>query len=321
MKTALILGITGTFGGQVAAALQGRGYALRALLRDPARLPARFAGVQVIQGDVTDKAALQRAAEGVEVMVYGVNPPKYQWRGRALPWLENAAVVAEQQRLTVLFPGNVYVFDPDQGPDFNEAAAMHPVTTKGRIRLAMEQRLQQAAGNGARVIIVRAGDFIAPGAESAWLQVLLKQGRDGYTLLAPGPRELPHTWAYLPDLAHAAVQLLQRCEDLPAFNVFHFRGHRVSLVEIAEAVRQASGRPVKLRAFPWWALRLAAPFSEMFRGLLEMRYLWRRQVNMEGGKLEAALAGGMVHTPLSRALLEAGLVQPAGHVAQAGAFS
>jgi nucleoside-diphosphate-sugar epimerase len=311
MKTALILGITGTFGGQVAAALQARGYALRALLRDPAKLPLAFTGTEVIQGDIGDRQALRRAADGVEVMVYGVNPPGYQWKGRALPWLENAASVAEERGLTLLFPGNVYVFDPADGPDFDEAAPLQPTSSLGRTRLAMEQRLKRAAEHGARVIIVRAGDFIAPGAESAWLQVLLHKKGDGYTLMAPGPRHLPHTWAYLPDLAQAAAGLLERSESLPAFNVFHYRGHRVSLEEIAEAARQASGRPVKLRAFPWWALRLAAPFSVMFRGLLEMRYLWRRQVNMDGARLEAALPE-VVHTPLPRALLEAGLVQ-AGH--------
>ena len=312
MKTALILGITGTFGGHVAAALQQKGYALRTLLRDPKKLPANFAGAEVVQGDVADIDSLRRATADVEVMVYGVNPPKYQWQGRALPWLENAARVAEQQGLTMLFPGNVYVFDPADGPDFDEAASMHPVSSKGAIRLAMEQRLQRAAETGAQVIILRAGDFIAPGAGSAWLQVLLKAKGEGYTLGVPGPRDLPHTWAYLPDLARTAAELLERRGALPAFNVFHYHGHRVSFNEMAEAIHQASGRPVKLQAFPWWALRLAAPFSEMFRGLLEMRYLWRRQVNMVDHRLQQTLGRQVPSTPLPQALVEAGLVQAAG---------
>ena len=44
MKTALVLGISGGFGGHVAQALARQGWGIRALLRDPARLPARFQG-------------------------------------------------------------------------------------------------------------------------------------------------------------------------------------------------------------------------------------------------------------------------------------
>jgi NADP-dependent 3-hydroxy acid dehydrogenase YdfG len=42
MKKALVMGITGGFGGHVAQALADRGWSLKALLRDPAKLPSRF---------------------------------------------------------------------------------------------------------------------------------------------------------------------------------------------------------------------------------------------------------------------------------------
>jgi len=45
----------------------------------------------------------------------------------------------------------------------------------------------------------------------------------------------------------------------------------------------------------------------LFRGLLEMRYLWRRQVNLDDAKLRRTLGKPVPHTPLPRALAELGL--------------
>ena len=167
MKTALVMGISGGFGSSAAQALAEQGWAVRALMRDPARLPAQLRNVEVVQGDAQDIEAVRKAARGVDVVVYAVNPPRYDWIGVALPMLETAAQVAEENRLTVLFPGNTYVFDPADGPDFDEQAPQRPATSKGKIRLAMEARLEQASRRGARVIVLRMGDYIGENAPSA----------------------------------------------------------------------------------------------------------------------------------------------------------
>ncbi|MEU5977522.1 NAD(P)H-binding protein [Streptomyces sp. NPDC047315] len=66
--THLVAGATGTVGRQVVAELVRRGHAVRALTRDPARadFPADFpAGVDVVQGDLTDPDSLVDALKGV----------------------------------------------------------------------------------------------------------------------------------------------------------------------------------------------------------------------------------------------------------------
>jgi len=308
MNTALVIGISGGFGASVAEALAARGWAIRALMRDPARLPASLSAVDVRVGDAMDPAAVRRAAEGVDVLVYAANPPRYDWQDKALPMLEATAQAVESLGLTVLFPGNVYVLDPAQGPDHDEQAPLRPCTGKGETRLAMERRLQQASERGARVIVLRMGDYIGAHAPSAWLGVLLKKTRHGYTLSAPGPRDLLHTWAYLPDAACTAVALLERRDELPAWSLFHYRGYRLSIDDIAAALRRVSGRPVRVRPFPWWVLRLLAPFSVLFRGLLEMRYLWQHPLNLDDGRLRQLLGSTLVTTPFDQALIDSGLV-------------
>lgn len=302
-KIALIMGITGNFGAEAAAALQAEGWSLRALLRDPARLPERFTGIEVVTGDVRDPESLSRAVEGVELVVYGVNPPKYDWKDKALPWLDNTVRIIEEKQLTLVFPGNVYVLDPAQGPDFTETAPLTGLTSKGEIRLAMEQRLQLAAQRGARIINLRLGDFFNAGSQGSWLQAILKKSRHGYTLAKPGDADLEHSWAYLPDAARTLALIVNQRHELPAYALFHYRGYRVSLRQIATALSQASGKPVKLTPFPWFVLRLIAPFSIMFQGLWDMRYLWQRPINLDDHKLQAFLNQPLPQTPLSQALL------------------
>lgn len=309
MKTALVMGITGGFGGHVAQALARRGYSIRALMRDPANLPQRFKGAEVVRGDAAKIEDVRDAADGVDLVVYGINPAKYRWAGVVLPLLENTARIAEEKNLTVVFPGNVYVFDPKDGPLFNEKTPHHPVSRKGQMRKEMEARLKTASENGARIIIIRMGDFIGDNLTSAWLQFLVKSTKKGYALAAAGDQDLIHTWAFLPDVGRTVAGLVEKKETLETFSVFHFRGYQVSFNDIKQAMEQGSGRPVSIGSFPWIALQLLSPFNKMFKELLEMRYLWQQEINLDQTKLESTLGNAIPHTPLTEALLESGVVE------------
>lgn len=312
MKTALVMGITGGFGAHVAEALMCDGWQVRALMRDPARLPPRFNKAQAVPGDAANMEDVRAAAEGVELIVYGVNAPYPKWEGTVVPMLDIAATVAEEQRATILLPENVYSLNPGDGAGlrdgFDESAPIDPPTRKGELRAQMVARLRAAAGNGAQAIIVRAGDFIGRGA-SSWLQFTIKRTRRGYTVSAPSEPGLVHTYANLPDMARAAADLVARRDELPAFNLFHFKGYRASFIDIAGAIEQASGKPVKIGRFPWWMMTLASPFVPLFRSLLEMRYLWRVELNLDDRKLQEFYGRPVESTPLAIALVDAGVVE------------
>jgi len=308
MKRALILGINGTFGSHVAGALIEKGYTLRALVRNQKQLNEGLAGVEQVVGSVGDPMILAEVAKGCELVVYGVNPAAYDWEHKALPWLENVARLAEEKAMTLVFPGNVYVYDPAEGSQFSEESKLHPVSRLGAIRKSMEQRLRVAAENGAQVIIVRAGDFIAANAKSAWLQSLLKRSKKGYLLACPGDREVKHSWAYLPDLAATVAELVEQRGEMSAFNEFHFKGYQHSIEQMASTIEQVTGKPVKITGFPWFVIRLIAPFSVLYRGLYEMRYLWQTEINLSEEKLTSQINKTLPHTPLSRALQDAALI-------------
>ena len=308
MKMALVMGITGGFGSHVADALIKDGWRVRALMRDPAKLPASYATVEAVAGNAASIEDVRAAAKGVELIVYGVNAPYPKWEGTVVPMLDVTATVAEENKQIILFPGNVYFLNPKDGSEFDESASINPPTRKGELRAEMEARLKTAAGRGAKVIILRCGDFIGTRAQS-WLQHLVKPSGNGYVLQAASDPALVHTYAYLPDVARVAVKLVANVNEYANFNVFHFKGYRANFNDIASAIEAATGRPVKIGHFPWRLLRLIAPFMPMMRSLIEMRYLWQSEVNLSDKKLESYLGAPVQVTPLGEALRVSGVLK------------
>jgi len=307
-RTALVLGITGGIGGEVARALLARGWRVRALHRRPGAVVGATGlgdAVEWIQGDAMCRDDVTKAAAGASVIVHAVNPPKYHdWAGLALPMLENTIAAATAHRARVLFPGTIYNFGADALPRLSEASPQNPLTRKGRIRVRMEERLRTAAKQGARVLVVRAGDYFGPRAGNTWFsQGLLANQRKVRCVLYPGPRHLGHAWAYLPDLADAMASLLEQDGRLADFEVFHFRGHWLARgADMATAACRAAGISTRrIYAFPWWCVRLAAPFVEVCREMLEMRYLWNTPAELDNARL-CRFIGPEPHTPLDEAV-------------------
>jgi nucleoside-diphosphate-sugar epimerase len=296
--TALVLGATGGVGGEVSRALLKHSWAVRALARDPSKLAP---GLTARQGDVMRRNDVMAAAEGVQVIVHAVNPPGYRnWGALVLPMIDNTIAAAEAVRARIVLPGTVYNYGADAGTVVNETSPQNPETKKGLLRVAMEQHLEAAARRGkARALILRAGDYFGPRPGNNWFsQGLVKPGRRVSSITYPGPFEVGHAWAYLPDVGETFARLLAREGELAPFDRFHLRGHWLEPgVEMAEAIRKALGRNVAIRKLPWPLLRLIAPFNETMRELLEMRYLWQRPLRLDNAKLKAFL-GEEPLTPL-----------------------
>ncbi|HEX7775370.1 MAG TPA: NAD-dependent epimerase/dehydratase family protein [Parvibaculum sp.] len=310
-RTALIIGATGGFGGETALALMAHGWRVRGINRSPkaaARANPGLGPIDWVKGDAMKTADVVAAAQGVDLVVHAANPPGYRnWKGTALPMLESSIAAAKAAGIRLVFPGTVYNFGPDSFPLIGETSPQNPTTRKGAIRVAMENRLREAAAHeGLRVLIVRAGDFIGSRGGNNWFgQGLVKPGKPLHAVTYPGARHVGHAWAYLPDLAETVVRLVERESDLAPFDVFHFGGHWFGKgVELADATRRAAGKPnAPIRRFPWIAIYALAPFVETFREMLEMRYLWKKPVQLDNTKLVAFL-GEEPHTPTDRMLRE-----------------
>ena len=303
-KTALVLGATGGVGGAVAARLLQSGWTVRALTRRPLPLPGD-ARIAWIQGDAMSATDVAAAAEGVGLIVHAVNPPGYlNWNTLVLPMLDNTIAAAERAGARILLPGTVYNYGPDAFPDIAEDAPQNARTRKGRIRVEMERRLKAAADRGgAKVLIVRAGDFFGPQAANNWFsQGLVKPGEPPRFVTSLGKPGVGHQWAYLPDVAEVMVRLAER-PDLEDFAAYHMEGQwDADGTAMIGAIRRAVGQAnLPVRPFPWAVMMLAAPFVPLMRELAEMRYLWRRPIRLSNARLETCI-GPEPRTPLDEAV-------------------
>jgi nucleoside-diphosphate-sugar epimerase len=300
----LVIGATGGSGGAIAEALKRRGWTIRALVRDATRLDLA-PDIDWHAGDAMRADDVARAARGVDVIVHAVNPPGYRdWNKLVLPMLDNTIAAARNEGARIVLPGTIYNYGPDAFPLLSETSPQRPLTRKGAIRVEMEQRLESAAANGARVLILRCGDFFGPRAGSNWFAAMVKPGKPVRSISYPARRDLRHAWAYLPDVGEAVAQLLERESELAVFERFHFAGHWVDGDAMTGSIRRAAANPkLAVRAFPWWLATLASPFVTLFRELREMRYLWQQPLQLDNRKL-VSLLGAEPHTKLDQATRE-----------------
>src|SRR5215472_8682264 len=242
-ESVLVLGASGGIGGEVARQLRDAGWQVRALKRGLAQEEEHRDGFTWVRGDAMSRDDVLRAARGCSVIVHAVNPPGYRrWAELVLPMLDNTIAAAIAGRATIVLPGTVYNYGPDAFPVLAEDAPQNPTTRKGAIRVEMERRLRAATQHGARVIIVRAGDFFgSPTTGNSWFsQGMVTPGRPVTVVNLPTDPGVGHQWAYVPDAARTMVELLARRDSLEPFANFHMSGHwDADGTELAAAMQRA----------------------------------------------------------------------------------
>ena len=120
------------------------------------------------------------------------------------------------------------------------------------------------ARHGIRSLIVRFGDFFGPKPGNNWFSQGMVTPKHTLTSITyPGRKGVGHSWAYLPDAGDTFAQLMQREAELEAFARFHFPGYwDADGTAMIEAIRKAAGNAsLRVKALPWFILKLASPFK------------------------------------------------------------
>ena len=181
-----------------------------------------------------------------------------------------------------------------------------PTSRKGEIRVEIEQRMREASDRGMRAIILRAGDFFGSG-RGSWFDLVIAKDVTRAEVTYPGPLDVAHEWAYVPDLVAGTVQLAAKRDQLGMFETFGFPGHAVTGRELVGAIARAVGRQshdIRMKKMSWWLIHLLSPVVPLPRELSELAYLWKVPHRIAGDKLKAAI-GEVPHTPLDTAVARA----------------
>jgi nucleoside-diphosphate-sugar epimerase len=300
----IILGANGRLGQACLNAFHAEGWSVAAFARSAPKAE-RLDHVAYLQGDALDAKALTQAVLGYDVIINAVNVAYEHWAEVTPKLTQAVAVAAASTGATVIIPGNVYHYGAGMPLLLKEITPAKPTTKLGIVRLVMERDYQsRAVFDGFQALVLRAGDYLDGHRTGGWfdghIASKLAQGKVVY----PGPLNVPHEWAYLPDFARAIVALAGAREQLPAFLALGYSGHCITGQELVSGLEAIVGKELKLSGVPWLMLKLASLFSPALRGVTDMSYLWTKPHAIEGGAF-GALFPKFTRTPLSVALSQA----------------
>lgn len=226
----LVTGATGTQGGAVASELLERGYAVRALTRNPDKPAARAlaaAGAEVVRGDFEDPKSLLAAMRGA----YGVFAVTDYWEhggakeaehGRALVYAAEDSGIAH------------FVFSSVAGADADTGLA-HFET-----KLAIEQMLNESA---LAYTVLRPVEFM-----DNWRNRLdtLRAG------IFPDPRDSAdmHQWIAASDIGFFVGEAFDHPDDWMG-RTEEIAGDEMSIGELLAVMTDVFGRPVQQERVSW----------------------------------------------------------------------
>jgi nucleoside-diphosphate-sugar epimerase len=215
-KKALVTGATGFTGGALTLEMQRRGYQVRALVRSPGKADhLRQAGIELVEGDITDPDAVMRAAEGVELIQHiaalfrtAGHPDSYYHdvNHHAVNHIIAAAKKHNVARTvhcsTVGVHGNVKQIPSVETSPYNPGD-IYQVT-----KLEGEKRMQEAIADGFSGTIFRPAGIYGPG-DLRFLKVFRGIQRGKFPMFGNG--RTTYHFTYIDDLVDGII----RCGEHP----------------------------------------------------------------------------------------------------------
>jgi nucleoside-diphosphate-sugar epimerase len=295
----------------------------------PVGLPegARFAPC-----DVLDPESIVRATRGSDQIVVAVGFP-YEgkvWREVWPKTIGNFVAACETTGARMVFVDNLYMYGPQTEP-LVETMPLTSYGAKPAARSAATRIWMEAAAAGrARVAALRAPDFYGPNVGLAFLGDTtignLAKGKAAFFIGSP---DIPHDYAYVPDIGRAIVTMLD-APDSAFGQVWHVPCAPTRTTrEILAIAADALGVRLRINSLPEGLLGVAGLFSPFLRELKEMRFTWNRPYHVDATKFASAFWSdatpfetGVRETALSFAAAASakgsrrnGLASPSSHAA------
>jgi nucleoside-diphosphate-sugar epimerase len=263
----LVTGATGFTGGHLARGLRALGHDVRALVRVAARAQdLAVDGIEVVEGDLREPAAVGRACAGVEV-VYNIAAlyrqaglPDHVYRevnAAAVGALVEAAARAAVRR--VVHCSTVGVHGDVEHPPANEDAPLRPGDVYQATKVEGERIAREAsARTGVEVVIARPTGIYGPG-DRRLLKLFRAVAHRRFVILGDG--RIFYHLTYIDDL----VEGFRLCGEMPvaAGRTYILAGGEVTrLNELAAIIAEEAGvAPPRLHV-PVWPVWLAGAVCE-----------------------------------------------------------
>jgi nucleoside-diphosphate-sugar epimerase len=296
----VVLG-SGAVGSWIARTLVERGEPVRVVNRSGRPSSLLPHPVEIVTADVSDPAAAVEAAQGATVVYQALNPPYSKW-AELFPGLQAGALAAATAAgARYVSIDNLYMYGAVDGP-ITEDAPVAPCSRKGELRARMAADVLAANDRGdVRATIVRSSDYYGPGVTASALAARtfepLLAGKGGE---AAGDADMPHSYAYIEDVAATAVAA---GDTDGALGRVVFTAHATPRTQrdvITEAAGIAGVTP-KVNVMSPFMLGIAGIFVPDAREMGEMMYEFTKPFVVDSSASQALL--NTSPTPMSEGLV------------------
>ncbi|MBG1232861.1 NAD-dependent epimerase/dehydratase family protein [Aestuariivirga litoralis] len=283
-KNILIVGY-GPVGAETAEQLKARDYKVTVAQR---RSPKDLSdGLAFTPCDVLDRASVMSAFKGKDQVVISIG---FAYDGKV--WMKswplamgNILAAAEATGARVVFIDNLYMYGPQDKP-LTEDMPLTSFGAKPSTRSVITRMWQDAADAGAvKFAALRAPDFYGPGVSLSHFSNdvfnAIGDGKPAQLVMKP---DLPHAFAYVPDIARAAVTLLE-APDADFGQAWHVPCAPVKTPrQMLGIAAQALGTKLRIQALPLALIPVIGVFVPMLRAITEMRFLFDRPYEVNADK-------------------------------------
>jgi dihydroflavonol-4-reductase len=281
----LVTGATGFTGGHLARSLAARGDAVRALVRDVAQAAGlAAAGVELVPGDLRDRAAVERATAGAEVVYHiaaiyrqaGLRDEEYRAvNAGAVRTVIEAAAKGGARR--VVHCSTVGVHGDVEHPPADEDAPINPGDIYQETKLEGEHVARQAASDtGVEVVIARPTGIYGPG-DRRLLKLFKGVARRRFVILGDG--RIYYHLTYIDDL----IEGFRLCATVPAAarRTYILAGEEVTtLNELTALIAEEAHVPPPRLHLPVWPFSAAGALCEAICAPLGIEPpIYRRRVD------------------------------------------
>jgi nucleoside-diphosphate-sugar epimerase len=256
-----------------------------------------------VAADVETVDGAAKAVAGASVVYMAAQPPYTDWPGRFPTMLAKVIDATAEAGAKLVMVDNLYGYGPLDGP-MSESTPELATDRKGVVRREMTEMLLEAhRSRSLRVAIGRASDYYGPDCENSGVAALaIIPATNGKTIRWLVRGDVPHSVAYLPDVARAYVTLGtdQRADG----EIWHLpHGAAVTGAQFLDVVRNAAGTPLKTGVVTKFMLWIAAPFHAISRESLGILHQWDRPFVVDDSKFRTTF-GDFENTPLEEAVAE-----------------
>ncbi len=256
-RRVLVTGGSGFIGRHVVAQLTGAGAYVRVVDLKPHPDPS----VELVQGDIAERAVLHEALDGgfdavihlaaVTSVLRSIEHPELTFATNVAATAELLEAARQAGVTSLVFASTNAVTGPMQAPAIVESATLRPMTPYGATKAAAEMLMSAyTASYGVRCACLRLTNVYGPGmqAKDSIVARLMRAIRLGTTFEIYGDGRQVRDYVHVSDVADAMVLALN--DERWQGPVVIGTGTSLSVLEVVEEVRRASGAELDVRHGP-----------------------------------------------------------------------